>query len=138
VLGRLPIEVSRLRLELRRALEDARSSRARLALSTAAERQRLARDLHDGAQQQIITVGNPSFPPGGRVAELTTELSTAADFGIQPSRAADTSDSRWLSVERVVERQAARFECNQGHRCHCRAICAGHAMGAREQAPRNA
>jgi signal transduction histidine kinase len=57
VLVRLPIEVSRLRLELRAALEDARSSRARLALSTAAERQRLARDLHDGAQQQIIAVG---------------------------------------------------------------------------------
>ena len=56
-LARLPIEVSRLRLELRRALEDARSSRARLALSTAAERRRLARDLHDGAQQQIIAVG---------------------------------------------------------------------------------
>ena len=57
VLARLPIEVSRLRMELRRALEDARSSRARLALSTAAERRRLARDLHDGAQQQIIAVG---------------------------------------------------------------------------------
>ncbi|MFF9127841.1 sensor histidine kinase [Streptomyces sp. NPDC014889] len=57
VQARLPIEVSRLRLELRLALDEARASRARLALATAAERQRLARDLHDGAQQQIIAVG---------------------------------------------------------------------------------
>ncbi|MFE4703605.1 sensor histidine kinase [Streptomyces sp. NPDC056738] len=55
--ARLPIEVSRLRLELRIALDEARASRSRLALVTAAERQRLARDLHDGAQQQIIAVG---------------------------------------------------------------------------------
>ncbi|MGI5328446.1 sensor histidine kinase [Actinomadura nitritigenes] len=55
--ARLPIEVSRLRLELRTALEETRSSRERLALAAAAERERLARDLHDGTQQQIIAVG---------------------------------------------------------------------------------
>ncbi|WP_339153639.1 histidine kinase [Actinomadura luteofluorescens] len=39
------------------ALEETRSSRERLALAAAAERERLARDLHDGTQQQIIEVG---------------------------------------------------------------------------------
>jgi signal transduction histidine kinase len=55
--ARLPIEVSRLRVELRRALEDARASRTRLVEGVAEERRRLERDLHDGAQQRILAVG---------------------------------------------------------------------------------
>jgi len=54
---RLPIEVSRLRVELRRALDDARASRARLVAAVTEERRRLERDLHDGAQQRIVAVG---------------------------------------------------------------------------------
>jgi signal transduction histidine kinase len=55
--ARLAIEVSRLRMELRRALEDANASRARLVEAANNERRRLERDLHDGAQQQILAVG---------------------------------------------------------------------------------
>jgi len=55
--ARLPIEVSRLRLELRHALDDARASRARLVEAVTDERRRLERDLHDGAQQRILAVG---------------------------------------------------------------------------------
>ena len=55
--ARLPIEVSRLRLELREALRDVRDSRTRLVATVADERRRLERDLHDGAQQQIVSVG---------------------------------------------------------------------------------
>jgi signal transduction histidine kinase len=55
--SRLPIEVSRLRLQLRAALADARASRARLVGAADEERRRLERDLHDGAQQRILAVG---------------------------------------------------------------------------------
>jgi signal transduction histidine kinase len=55
--ARLPIEVSRLRIELRQALQDARTSRSRLVEAVTDERQRLERDLHDGAQQRILAVG---------------------------------------------------------------------------------
>lgn len=55
--ARLPIEVSRLRLELRGALEDAHASRTRLATAGERERFRLERDLHDGAQQRLVAVG---------------------------------------------------------------------------------
>jgi signal transduction histidine kinase len=55
--ARLPIEVSRLRLQLRAALRDAQDSRSRLLVAGADERRRLSRDLHDGAQQQIVAVG---------------------------------------------------------------------------------
>ncbi|WP_133980411.1 sensor histidine kinase [Kribbella voronezhensis] len=55
--ARLPIEVSRLRLELQDALAEVRASRSRLMAAVTVERQRLERDLHDGAQQQLIAVG---------------------------------------------------------------------------------
>jgi signal transduction histidine kinase len=55
--ARLPIEVSRLRLELRHALGAAQASRARLVEAVTEERRRLERDLHDGAQQRILAVG---------------------------------------------------------------------------------
>ncbi len=53
----IPLEVSRLRLELRVALEDVEASRARLVSVAADERRRLERDLHDGAQQRIVATG---------------------------------------------------------------------------------
>ncbi|TQJ18358.1 signal transduction histidine kinase [Kribbella jejuensis] len=55
--ARLPIEVSRLRLELQEALAEIRTSRSRLMDEVNAERQRLERDLHDGAQQRLIAIG---------------------------------------------------------------------------------
>jgi signal transduction histidine kinase len=55
--ARLPIEVSRLRLQLRAALADARASRTRMVEAATEERRRLERDLHDGAQQRILAVG---------------------------------------------------------------------------------
>ena len=51
------IDVSRLRMELRRAVDEANASRLRLVEAAAIERRRLERDLHDGAQQQILAVG---------------------------------------------------------------------------------
>ncbi len=50
----VPIEVSRLQLGMREALEQAQESRRRLAVATADERRRLERDLHDRAQQRIV------------------------------------------------------------------------------------
>jgi signal transduction histidine kinase len=55
--ARMPIEVARLRLQLHAALEDARASRARIVAAAVEERQRLERDLHDGAQQRIVAIG---------------------------------------------------------------------------------
>jgi len=50
----VPIEVSRLQLGMRAALEQVRESRTRLAVATAEERRRLERDLHDRTQQRIV------------------------------------------------------------------------------------
>ena len=75
--ARLAIEVSRLRMALRHSLDDAQVSRLRLVEAAATERRRLERDLHDGAQQQIVAVGmrlrsvQHQCPPGDPInAEL--------------------------------------------------------------------
>ena len=51
--GWVPIEVSRLRLVLTKALAEVEASRSRLAEATATERKRLERDLHDGVRQRL-------------------------------------------------------------------------------------
>jgi signal transduction histidine kinase len=53
----LLVEVVRLRIELRRALHDVESSRARLVHAGYEERRRLEHDLHDGAQQRLVSLG---------------------------------------------------------------------------------
>ncbi|GIF68384.1 hypothetical protein Ais01nite_64190 [Asanoa ishikariensis] len=53
----LLVEVVALRIELREALSDVELSRARLLHAGYAERRRLERDLHDGAQQRLVSLG---------------------------------------------------------------------------------
>jgi signal transduction histidine kinase len=51
------VEVVRLRSEVALALHEAQSSRARLVETGYAERRRMERDLHDGAQQRLVSLG---------------------------------------------------------------------------------
>jgi signal transduction histidine kinase len=53
----LPIEMARLRVELRRRLGEVAESRSRLAAVADQERRRIERDLHDGAQQRLVSIG---------------------------------------------------------------------------------
>jgi signal transduction histidine kinase len=52
----IALENSRLHVELRARLEELRGSRARIIDAGQKERQRLERDLHDGAQQRLIAL----------------------------------------------------------------------------------
>ncbi|MGX6608418.1 sensor histidine kinase [Micromonosporaceae bacterium Da 78-11] len=109
---RLPIEVSRLRLSLRLALDDARASRSRLVEAVTEERRRLERDLHDGAQQGILAVGmrlrllqrrGPAATGDGHLGrELDAAVAGLEDtiaelrrlaHGIRPSRLGDGLDA---------------------------------------------
>jgi signal transduction histidine kinase len=53
----LLVEVIRSRLELTEALREVADSRARLLQAGYRERRRLERDLHDGAQQRLVSLG---------------------------------------------------------------------------------
>jgi signal transduction histidine kinase len=51
------VELARLRVELRLQLAEVEDARARIARAGYEERRRIERDLHDGAQQRLVTLG---------------------------------------------------------------------------------
>jgi signal transduction histidine kinase len=54
--GRLAIENARLQAQLRAQLAEVRASRARIVDAGDTERRRIERDLHDGAQQRLVSL----------------------------------------------------------------------------------
>ncbi len=54
--ARLAIENGRLQAQVRERLEEVRASRARIVEAADAERRRIERNLHDGAQQRLVTL----------------------------------------------------------------------------------
>ncbi len=96
------VEVIRLRLGLREALREVEASRSRMLRAGYEERQRLERDLHDGAQLRLVSLGmalrlaQRHLADGGvdvnglldqAVAELGTAVSELRQLanGIRPS-----------------------------------------------------
>jgi signal transduction histidine kinase len=84
--GGLAIEIARLRVELRRRLAEVETSRARIVTAANEERRRIERDLHDGAQQRLVSIGlalrHAQHELGGHSASATldaavTEITTA-------------------------------------------------------------
>jgi signal transduction histidine kinase len=70
----LALENSRLQAELRAQLAEVGASRARLVEATDAERRRLERDLHDGAQQRLLGIRLALKLARGRLADGGTDL----------------------------------------------------------------
>jgi signal transduction histidine kinase len=88
--ARLALENERLQAELRAQLVELRASRARIVSAGDAERRRLERDLHDGAQQRLLSLGlalqlvRAELGPGANGAatllgEAEIELTAALD-----------------------------------------------------------
>jgi signal transduction histidine kinase len=78
----LALENQRLSAELRARIEDLRASRARLVEAGDAERRRLERDLHDGAQSRLVALAlklrlaRMSVADDSKAATLLDESST--------------------------------------------------------------
>ena len=82
--ARLALENERLTAELRARLDELRASRARSFEAAVRERRRLERDLHDGAQQRLVSVAltlrlAQARLDGGEGAELVA--TAAAELG---------------------------------------------------------
>jgi signal transduction histidine kinase len=82
--ARLALENERLAAEVRAQLEEVRASRARIVEAADAERRRVERDLHDGAQQRLVAlalrlqVASKKTPEAAALLEEATgELQTA-------------------------------------------------------------
>ena len=102
----LALENERLNVELRARVEELRASRARIVQAADDERRRLERDLHDGAQQRLVSLALNLRLVSGRVdsdpaaakellmetatelAEATTELRALAR-GLHPAVLSD-------------------------------------------------
>jgi signal transduction histidine kinase len=85
----LAMENARLEVELRAKLEALRASRARIVEAGDAERRRLGRDLHDGAQQRLVA--------------LMIELQLARErFESDPAGAKELIDSAFANAQAAV------------------------------------
>jgi signal transduction histidine kinase len=76
----MSIQNAQLQVELRARLEELRGSRMRILDAEQRERQRLERDLHDGAQQRLIALSM-------ELGELGEQLPGDSDFGTRIEKA---------------------------------------------------
>jgi signal transduction histidine kinase len=113
------VEVVRLRLEVAWALRAVESSRARLVQAGYEERRKLERDLHDGAQQRLVSLGmafrlaqrhldDGSVDVDGLLDQGVAELGTALAelrriaYGLRPGRLDDGLDAALTELVRTV------------------------------------
>jgi signal transduction histidine kinase len=75
----LVLENERLAVEVRSQLAEVRASRARIVAATDAERQRIERNLHDGAQQRLVTLSLALGLAASRSDAASDVLSSAQD-----------------------------------------------------------
>jgi signal transduction histidine kinase len=91
--ARLALENARLQAELRAQLDEVRASRARIVEAGDAERRRLERDLHDGAQQRLLGIrlalrhARGQVGDAGEVEQLLVEAEQELDGTLDELRA---------------------------------------------------
>jgi signal transduction histidine kinase len=128
--ARLALENSRLQADLRARLNDVRESRARLVTATDAERRRIERKLHDGAQQTLLGLrlavrlarthqGSDPETLDALLAEIDGELQSAVEElrtlarGVHPAVLSDEG------LEPALAALARRTAIPTQVRCEC-------------------
>ncbi|EKX63279.1 sensor histidine kinase [Streptomyces ipomoeae] len=104
--------------ELGRELTDVRASRARLVDAFDAERRRIERDLHDGAQQRLVSLNvllglarldaAPESPLAGQLARAQEQVTLAVEELRELSRGVHPKALTDQGLEAAVENLAAR------------------------------
>jgi signal transduction histidine kinase len=84
----LALEHARLQAEVQAQLEQVRASRARIVEAGDAERRRLERDLHDGAQQRLVTLTLALGMARSRAAGTDPELRSLIESASKEAREA--------------------------------------------------
>ena len=79
----LAIEMVKLRAELRAQLTEVRDSRRRIVAATESERRRIERDLHDGAQQRLVSIGLSLRHLQHQLGESGAEVAHMLDTTVQ-------------------------------------------------------
>ena len=86
----MALEHSRLQAEVQAQLEQVRASRARIVEAGDAERRRLERDLHDGAQQRLVTLSLALGMARDRAAGADPELGALIESASKEAKEALT------------------------------------------------
>lgn len=104
--------------ELGRELTDVRASRARLVDAFDAERRRIERDLHDGAQQRLVSLNvllglaaldtEPDSPLAGQLAKAQEQVTLAVDELRELSRGVHPKALTDHGLAAAVENLSAR------------------------------
>jgi signal transduction histidine kinase len=86
----MALEHARLQAEVQAQLEQVRASRTRIVEAGDAERRRLERDLHDGAQQRLVTLSLALGMARDRAAQADPELGSLIESASKEAREALT------------------------------------------------
>jgi len=86
----MALEHARLQAEVQAQLEQVRASRARIVEAGDAERRRLERDLHDGAQQRLVTLSLALGMARDRAAGADPELGSLIESASKEAKEALT------------------------------------------------
>ena len=81
--ARMSIENERLQAEVRAQLDEVRASRTRLVEASDTERRRVERDLHDGAQQRLVTLALQLNQARDHAGNADPELAALLDDATQ-------------------------------------------------------
>ena len=101
----LALENERLDAELRANVQELRASRARVVESADAARRRIERDLHDGAQQQLVALASPC---GRRVRAWTATRERRASCSTPPRRTSRRRSATCASWPAESTRRSSR------------------------------
>jgi signal transduction histidine kinase len=89
---RLTVENDRLQAAVRAQLVEVRASRARIVEATDAERRRVERDIHDGAQQRLVALSLA-------ISRARAQLGPEVDAGLETTLAQASDEVRAALVE---------------------------------------
>jgi signal transduction histidine kinase len=129
--ARLALENSRLQAQLRARLLEVRESRARIVAAGDAERRRIERNLHDGAQQKLlglrlaVRMARDSGDGAGldaRLAEIDAELQGALEELRTLARGVHSAVLSDEGLEPALETIARRAAIPTTVRCRCRRL----------------
>ncbi|WP_433479067.1 sensor histidine kinase [Spirillospora sp. CA-142024] len=135
VAGGRALETARLQASVQAGLEQVRSAYRRLVRAETAERERLARDLHDGAQQRLLALGamlgtleavtdDPAVKEHARTcrAELMGALAELRALAREVQPALLVQDGLGPALEVVAERLGIRVKLDVTPRRYSREI----------------
>jgi signal transduction histidine kinase len=119
----LALELAHSRMALRQALIETRASRQRLVEATDAERRRLERDLHDGAQQRLVAIGmrlrlaqRAGSPGGDRRAAQPRRRGATVGAQRRTAERSSRADGDQPGAGRAARHRLSALGCRRDHR----------------------